>query len=121
MRARFKFVKWVKGSEIVLEKFDDFYEAGKPYLDTLVYKIMGDSAARDIAFRAKELDANILYSSQYAAYSVDPELSKRLIEVAEMYTRMIAFNRDYTLADGRKPFEDKTRFAKRLTMRLIPT
>jgi len=103
----FKFVKWVKGSEIVLEKFGDFYEAGKPYLDTLVYKIMGDSAARDIAFRAKELDANILYSSQYAAYSVDSELSKRLIEVAEMYTRMIAFNREYTLADGRKPFEDK--------------
>jgi len=103
----FKFVKWVKGSEIVLTKFDDFHDAGKPYLDTLVYKIMGDAAARDIAFRAQELDANILYASQYQAYSADPELSKRLIEVAEMYTRMIAFNRDYTLADGRKPFEDK--------------
>ena len=103
----FKFVKWVKASEIVLERFEDYYEEGLPYLDKIVYKIMGDSAARDIAFRAKELDANLLYSSQYAAMKDDPEFNTRLVEVAEMYTRMIAFNQEYTLADGRKPFTDK--------------
>ena len=36
----FKFVKWVKGSEIVLAKNPDFYGKGKPYLDRLVYRIM---------------------------------------------------------------------------------
>lgn len=102
----FKFVSWVKGSEIILERFDGYYEDGLPYLNTLIYKIMGDSAARDIAFRAKELDANLLYSSQYAAMKDDPEYNTRLVEVAEMYTRMIAFNQDYTLEDGRKPFTD---------------
>ncbi len=102
----FKLVKWVKGSEIVLERFEDYYEKGLPYLDKLVYKIMGDSAARDIAFRAKELDANLLYSSQYAAMKNDPEYNTHMVEVAEMYTRMIAFNQEYTLADGRKPFTD---------------
>jgi peptide/nickel transport system substrate-binding protein len=102
----FKLVKWVKGSEIVLERFEDYYEKDLPYLDKLVYKIMGDSAARDIAFRAKELDANLLYSSQYAAMKNDPEYNTHMVEVAEMYTRMIAFNQEYTLADGRKPFTD---------------
>ncbi len=34
----FKFVKWVKGSEIVLVKNPDYYEKGKPYLDKLIYK-----------------------------------------------------------------------------------
>jgi peptide/nickel transport system substrate-binding protein len=103
----FQFVEWVKGSKIVLKKFDGFYKKGLPYLDKLTYNIMNDSAARDNAFRAKELDANLLYSSQYAAMRNDPEYNKNMIEVAEMYTRMIAFNQDYTLADGRKPFSDK--------------
>jgi peptide/nickel transport system substrate-binding protein len=103
----FEFVEWVKGSKIVLKKFDGFYKEGLPYLDTLTYNIMNDSAARDNAFRAKELDANLLYSSQYAAMRNDPAYNKNMVEVAEMYTRMIAFNQDYALADGRKPFTDK--------------
>ncbi|NNF99108.1 MAG: ABC transporter substrate-binding protein [Desulfobacteraceae bacterium] len=102
----FKFVKWVKGSEVVLERFEDYYESGKPYLDKLVFKIMSSSAARDLSYRAKELDANLLYATQYAAYKKDPELSKNLVEVAEMFTRFVAFNPEWELADGRKPFSD---------------
>ena len=98
----FKFVKWVKGSEIVLEKFDDYYEPGKPYIDKLVYKIMPEGSARDMAFRAKELDANLVGSAQYEVYQRDPEISKNMIEVAEMYTRHIGFNQQYApLADRR--------------------
>lgn len=97
----FKFVKWVRGSEVVLEKNPDFYEKGKPYLDKVVYRIMGEGAARDIAFRAKELDATIVGSVQYPEYKEDPQLSKGLVEVAEMYTRLMGFNPDY------KPFSNK--------------
>ncbi len=97
----FKFVKWVKGSEIVLEKFPEYYEEGKPYLDKVVYKIMEEGSARDLAFRADELDANLVGSDQYPVYQADPELSKNMIEVAEMYTRLIGFNPAY------KPFADK--------------
>ncbi|MCG8567174.1 MAG: ABC transporter substrate-binding protein, partial [Desulfobacterales bacterium] len=39
----FKFGKWVKGSEVVLEKFNGFYKENRPYLDKLVYKIMMES------------------------------------------------------------------------------
>jgi peptide/nickel transport system substrate-binding protein len=97
----FRFVKWVKGSEVVLERFPDYYEKGKPYLDKVVYKIMGEGAARDIAFRAKELDATIVGSAQYPVYKEDPQVSKNMIEVAEMYTRLIGFNPEY------KPFANK--------------
>jgi len=97
----FKFVKWVKGSEIVLEKFSDYFEPGKPYIDKLVYKIMPEGSARDMAFRAKELDANLVGSAQYGVYQNDPEISKNMIEVAEMFTRHIGFNQQY------KPLADK--------------
>lgn len=103
----FKFVKWVKGSEVVLEKFQDYYVPGHPYLDKLVYKIMGESATRNIAFKARELDATVISASQYKEFKNNPQLSKNLLEVAEMFTRAFVFNRDYTLPDGRKPLADK--------------
>ncbi|MCG8470428.1 MAG: ABC transporter substrate-binding protein [Desulfobacterales bacterium] len=97
----FKFVKWVRGSEVILEKFDAYFETGKPYIDKLVYKIMPEGAARDIAFRAGELDANIVGASQYPIYQRDPAIKDHMIEVAEMYTRIVGFNTQF------KPFSDK--------------
>ena len=97
----FKFVKWVRGSEVILEKYDGFFEAGKPYIDKLVYKIMPEGAARDIAFRAGELDANIVGAAQYPVYQRDPKIKDNMIEVAEMYTRVMGFNTEF------KPFSDK--------------
>jgi peptide/nickel transport system substrate-binding protein len=97
----FKFVKWVKGSEVVMEKFDDFYLEGKPYLDKIVYKIMGEAAPRDLAFKAKELDVTLVGAVNYPEYKADPVISKNMIEVAEMFTRLVGFNPDF------KPFSDK--------------
>ena len=90
----FMFEKWVKGSEVTLKKFPDYYEKGLPYLDKVVFKIMGEGAARDIAFKAKELDATIVGANQYLPYKKDPKISKNMIEVAEMYTRLMVFNLD---------------------------
>ncbi|MEW6261760.1 MAG: ABC transporter substrate-binding protein [Thermodesulfobacteriota bacterium] len=97
----FKLAKWVKGSELVFEKFPDFYLRGQPLLDKLVYKIMSEGSARDMAFRAKELDATIVGAAQYEAYKKDPEISKNLVEVAEMFTRLAGFNLDF------EPFKKK--------------
>jgi len=97
----FRFKSWTKGSELVMEKFDDFYLEGKPYLSRLVYNVMPEGAARDIGFRTKELDATIVGSAQYPAYLKDPVISKNLVEVAEMYTRHMGFNKNF------KPFADK--------------
>ncbi len=88
----FKFAKWVKGSEIVLVKNPDYYERGKPYLDKVVYKVMPEGAARDVAFRAKELDATVVGAAQYPVYKADPQISKNIVEVAELFTRLIGFN-----------------------------
>ncbi|MCX5917357.1 MAG: ABC transporter substrate-binding protein [Deltaproteobacteria bacterium] len=91
----FKFVKWVRGSEIVMAKNPDYYEKGKPYLGKLIYKIMPEGASRDVAFRAKELDATVVGSTQYPVYKADPQFSKNMVEVAELFTRLIGFNPKY--------------------------
>jgi peptide/nickel transport system substrate-binding protein len=97
----FKFAKWVKGSEIVIEKFSDFYIAGRPRLDKVVYKVMPEGATRDAAFRARELDATVVGSAQYPVYKRDPEISKNMVEVTELFTRIMGFNPAY------EPFNNK--------------
>ena len=97
----FKFVEHVPGSRLVVERWDRFYKPGRPHLDKIVISIMGEAAARDVAFRSKEIDTSILGGAQYAAYQADPALSKNLLEVAEVFTRNMGFNREH------KPFADK--------------
>lgn len=97
----FEFKSWKKGSELVMEKFDDFYIEGKPYIDKLVYNVMPEGAARDVGFRTEELDATIVGAAQYPAYQKDPKISENMVEVAEMFTRHLGFNTSF------KPFADK--------------
>lgn len=42
----FKFVKWNQGVEVVLEKNEDFFIDGLPYLDGVTFKITTEDAAR---------------------------------------------------------------------------
>lgn len=97
----FKFVEHVPGSRLVGEKFDKYYKPGKPYASRIVISIMGEAAARDVAFRNKEIDVSILGPQQYVAYQADPALSKNILEVAEVFTRNMGMNLEY------KPFTDK--------------
>src|SRR6185503_1888865 len=97
----FKFKEHLPGSRVVAERFDKFYKPGKPYADKLEVLIMAEAAARDVAFRNKEIDTSILGPAQYVAYREDPQLKNGILEVAEMFTRAVTFNHSY------KPFADK--------------
>lgn len=52
----FQFVDYVEGSAIRLERFNDYYHAGLPYLDTITFKIIPDENTRLSALRSGELD-----------------------------------------------------------------
>ncbi len=97
----FKFVEHVPGSRLVAERWEKFYKPGQPYLDKIIVAIMGEAPARDVAFRAKEIDTSILGPAQYVAYRSDPALSKNILEVAEVFTRNMGLNPSF------KPFSDK--------------
>ena len=61
----FKFVEHVPGSRVVPERCDQFYKPGKPYADKIMVSMMREAAARDVAFRNKEIDTSILGPAQY--------------------------------------------------------
>jgi peptide/nickel transport system substrate-binding protein len=97
----FRFVEHVPGSRVVLERWEKFYKPGKPYADKLIVSLMSEAAARDVAFRNKEIDTSVLGPAQYVAYQADPGLKGTIVEVAEVFTRYMGMN------PGFKPFADK--------------
>ena len=97
----YKFVEHVPGSRLVAERWEKFYKPGMPYADRVVISIMGEAPARDVAFRNKEIDMSVLGPAQYVAYREDPNLSKGILEVAEVFTRHMGMNPEF------KPFSDK--------------
>ncbi|MFG6084133.1 ABC transporter substrate-binding protein [Paracoccus litorisediminis] len=96
----FTFVEHVEGSRISGKKFDKYFKSGKPYADAIEFTITDDYSALDVAFRAGEIDATVLSENSYVLYAQDPELSKGLIEIAEMFTRHMGMNLEI------KPFDD---------------
>ncbi len=54
--GEFRFVKWTPGDSVRVERFADFWEKPRPYLDGLELKIMPDGATRLAALRSGQVD-----------------------------------------------------------------
>lgn len=52
----FRFVDYIEGSEVRLERFDDYYLEGVPYLDAVTFRIIGDPNTRFAALQAGGID-----------------------------------------------------------------
>jgi peptide/nickel transport system substrate-binding protein len=46
----FRFKSWTRGASIVYERNPEYRDGGKPYIDTLSYKVIAEAAARSAAF-----------------------------------------------------------------------
>lgn len=52
----FVFKEWKKGQYIALSRNPDYWDTGKPYLDTLVFRFIPDAGSRAAALEAGEAD-----------------------------------------------------------------
>ena len=52
----FRFVEWIPDGRVVLERFADYWDKGKPYLDRIEFRIVPDAAVRTVMLRTGELD-----------------------------------------------------------------
>src|SRR2546426_2702607 len=52
----FKLVEWVKGSHLVMDRFDKYFEPGLPYLDRVMIRVLKDPVTEMAAFKAGEID-----------------------------------------------------------------
>jgi peptide/nickel transport system substrate-binding protein len=52
----FKFVEWLKDDHLTVERFDKYWETGKPYVDRVIYKPMPDDTVRVLNLKSGTLD-----------------------------------------------------------------
>ena len=94
----FKFVEWVRGDRVVLERNDDYYE-GKSRLDKIIVRTVREDSARVLGLQAGDYDV---------AVRIPPEDVSRLM--SEGRVRVYAEQSNRVLYIGfnlaKKPFDD---------------
>ena len=61
----FRLVEWVKGSHLVMDRFDKYFKAGQPYLDRVVIRTIKDPVTQMAAFKAGEVDFIASFSPEH--------------------------------------------------------
>lgn len=77
----FVFSEWVRGSHIILERNENYFNADEVYLDRLVFQIMPEAGARQIALENGDVD-HLPYFA-LAASSVAPLSNRSDIEIVD--------------------------------------
>ena len=52
----FRYGEWVRGRHLILERNDDFFIEGRPYLDRIVFRIVKEPSVRKLALHKGEID-----------------------------------------------------------------
>ena len=61
----FKLVEWVKGTHLVMDRFDKYFEPGRPYLDRVIIRVIKDPVTEMAAFKAAEIDFIASFSPEH--------------------------------------------------------
>ncbi len=61
----FKYVEWVKGSHLLMERFDKYFMPGLPYLDKVIVRVIKDPVTEMAAFKAGEIDFIASFSPEH--------------------------------------------------------
>ena len=96
----FKFKQWVQGDHIVLERNPDYWQQGKPKLDSVTFRFISDAQAQAAALRAGDVDAFPEFSAAelFAGFQKD---SRFATLIGATPNKLIA-----GMNNARKPFTD---------------
>jgi oligopeptide transport system substrate-binding protein len=97
----FKFVRWEPNQEIVLEAHDRYYE-GRPFLDTVVFKIGSSSEETFAEFLQGNLEETIIPSGMTEEVRADPKYRQsQRVRISTLSLSYIGFNTQ------REPFDNR--------------
>jgi oligopeptide transport system substrate-binding protein len=97
----FKFVRWEPDKQIVLQANDQYYE-GRPFLDTVVFKIDGTFEENFADFLKGHLEEALIPSAKTDEARTDPQYEKfQRVRKPTLSLLYIGFNTQH------KPFDDK--------------
>src|SRR6266705_570001 len=102
----FKLVEWVKGSHLVMDRFDKYFEPGLPYLDRVVIRVIKDPVTQMAAFKAGEIDFIVDVSADHVD-TMKTQDPKAQIMTGKETTPMLAQMRVTIPKDGKPMSKDR--------------
>lgn len=82
---------WTTNAAITAKASDSYWN-GRPYLDAVEWKVIGDESTRMVNFEAGTLDIAWLPPSYYAKYANDPAWKQYVQRTDSVHTEMLAVN-----------------------------
>src|SRR6266849_6732904 len=102
----FRLVEWVKGSHLVMDRFDKYFEPGLPYLDRVVIRVIKDPITQMAAFKAGEIDFITDFSPEHVD-SLKARNPRALIMTGKETTPMVALMKVTVPRDGKPMSKDR--------------
>jgi len=96
----FRLIEWVKGSHLLMEKFDKYFVAGQPILDKVIIRTIKDPVTEMAAFKAGEIDFIASFSPEHVD-SLKAQNPKAQILTGKETTPMLAAMKVTIPKDGK--------------------
>ena len=87
----FKFKEFKADEYVILERFDDYF-AGKPYLDSVVYRIVKDPNTANISLQKGEINARLIDAQDYEKLDSTGQFNMLTFPEGRLY--YVAFNQN---------------------------
>jgi peptide/nickel transport system substrate-binding protein len=102
----FKLVEWVKGSHLVMDRFDKYFKPGLPYLDRVEIRTIKDPVTQMAAFKAGEADFIASFSPEHIE-TLKAQTPKALVLTGKETTPMLAAMKVTVPKDGKPMSKDR--------------
>ncbi len=102
----FRLVEWVKGSHLVMDRFDKYFQPGLPYLDRVLVRVIKDPVTQMAAFKAGEIDFIASFSPEHVD-TVKAQNPNAQILTGKETTPMLAAMKVTVPRDGKPMSKDR--------------
>src|SRR5215475_9647452 len=96
----FKFVEWVKGNHLLMERFDKYFQPGLPYVDRVIVRVIKDPVTEMAAFKAGEIDFIASFSPEHVG-TLRAQVPNAQIMTGKETTPMLAAMKVTVPKDGK--------------------
>src|SRR5262247_2163656 len=102
----FRLVEWVKGSHLVMDRFDKYYDHGFPHLDRVVIRVIKDPVTQMAAFKAGEIDFIVDFSPEHVE-TLKAQNPRAVVMTGKETTPMVAMMKMTVPKDAKPMSKDR--------------
>lgn len=102
----FKFVEWVPNDHFIMDRFEDYHQKGKPYVDRVHIRVIKDPVTQMAAFKSGEIDFIASFTPEHVDTLKKQNPGAEVMSGKET-TPMVAMMKITDPADGKKMSKER--------------